>query len=84
MEREWETPQSDATTRVCEKKEETGKAQTTIAAPVSLSLGLFCRPYREAKPRGQKPNRPKRNYHVQTTEWKTTIDYSPMKKTHVS
>jgi hypothetical protein len=86
MEREWETPQSDATTRVCEKKRGDGrrkKAQTTIAAPVSLSLGLFCRPYREAKPRGQKPHRPKRNYRVQTTEWKTTV-YSPMRKPHVS
>lgn len=65
------------------RRREKEKAQTTIAAPVFLSLGLFCRPYREAKPRGQKPTGQNVNYHVQTTEWKTTTD-SPMKKTHVS
>jgi hypothetical protein len=56
------------------------KAQTTTAH-VSVPLA-FLHPYREAKPRGQ-THRPKHNYHVQTTVWKTT-KHSPIKKNHLS
>jgi hypothetical protein len=67
---------------ICEKKrrQEKKKAQTTIAH-VSIPLA-FLRLYRKAKPRGQ-THWPKRNYHIQTTVWKTT-KHSPIKKDHMS
>jgi hypothetical protein len=61
MEREWETPQSDATTRVCEKKRGDGRRkklrpplQHQSPSPLGFSAVLIERLNREVKnPIGQ-------------------------------